>query len=68
MIVRRDASTQLLFVEILVGNIVLWDLVRVHFPLVRVVRVLNACDRAGFKKISFFRELVNAFRIRLFGA
>jgi hypothetical protein len=62
MIVRRDwLCAQLLLVQILARNVVLWYLVRVHFPFIRVVSVLDTLYGTSFKEVSFFRQFLNAF-------
>jgi len=37
----------------------------VHFPRILIVGLLHSRYRAGFKDVSFFNQLIDAFRIRL---
>jgi len=41
---------------------------RVHLPAILIVGFLDSGHGAGFKNVSFFNQLSNAFRIRLLGA
>ena len=56
-----ETASQSSFFQILIGNIVFWDLMGVHFPRVLIVGFLHARHGAGFKHISFFYQFINAF-------
>jgi hypothetical protein len=51
---RCWSRSKLVLVQILIGNVVLRDLMSVHFPRVLIVGLLHSRDRAGFKGVSFF--------------
>ena len=48
------ARLHLVLVQILIGNIVLRDLMRVHFPGILIVGSLHSRYRAGLSDVSFF--------------
>lgn len=56
---------QLVLVQILTGNIVLKDLLGMHFPRVFIAGFLYARHSAGLKNVSFFYQFIDAFRVRL---
>ncbi len=57
-----------LFLQILTGNIILWHLVRTHFPLVCVASTLDTSDDFGLERIPLLKQFVDALRIRAFEA
>lgn len=65
---RRWSQSNLVFVQILIGNVVFRDLMGVYFPRILIVSFLHSRHRAGFKGVPFFNQLIHAFRIRLLGA
>ena len=66
---RRDTSIcpKLVLVQILIGNVVLRDLMGVYFLRILIVSFLHACHRSRLTNVSFFNQLIDAFRIRLLG-
>lgn len=56
---------ELILVQILTGNIVLGDLVGVHFLRVFIVCLLYTRDSTRLKDVSFLDQFIDAFRIRL---
>ena len=64
---RRLSQSRLVLVQILIGNVVLRDFMRVHFPRISIVGFLHSRHRAGFKDVTFFNQLIDAFRVRLLG-
>jgi hypothetical protein len=65
---RRLFQSWLILIQILVGNVIFRDLVSVDFPGILIVGFLDSRYRIGFKGISFFHQLIDAFRIGLLGA
>ena len=61
--VTRDSW--LVVLQVLIRNVVLGDLMRVHFFRLFIIGLLHACDRASLKDISFFDQFIDALRIRL---
>src|SRR6516165_9470987 len=55
-----------LFIQILGGNIILRDFMRVNFHLVSVLGILNAHNHLGFECITFFEQLIHTLRVRTF--
>jgi hypothetical protein len=52
-----------ILVEVLFGNIVLWNLPGMHFGFIGIGGVLHAADRCGFASLTFFYEFFHTFRI-----
>ena len=57
-----------ILVQVLIGDVVLGDLMSVHFPRILIVGFLNTRHGAGFNNVSFLDQFVDAFRIRLLGS
>jgi hypothetical protein len=68
MMERRLSRSKLVLLQILIGNIVLRNLMSVHFPRILIVGFFHSRHRARFKDVTFFNQLIDAFRIRLLGA
>jgi len=60
-----SSIAELVFIQVFLGNVVLWQLMRVHFSLIRVIRFLNARNSSSLKQISFLHQFVNAFGVCL---
>ena len=62
-----EASPKRLFlVQILFRHVVLRNLVRVDFPFLILICVFDTRYRVSLERISFFEQLVDAFRISAF--
>ena len=59
---------RLLFLQVFCGNIVLRDLMGVHFPFVSVVGVFCTYHGVGLKRVPFLDQLSYAFRVGLFNS
>src|SRR5271156_1043722 len=62
------SAHSLLFIQILAGNIILRNLMRVNFPLVSVPGVFHALHHIGLERVSFVEQLVYTLRIRTLDA
>lgn len=62
------SRSQLILLQILIGNVILRNLVGVYFPRILIVGSLHSRHRPGFKGIPFSNQLIDAFRICLCGA
>ncbi len=58
----------LIFFTVFVWDVVLWQFVCLNFLLIRVISFLHPSDRSGLKQVSFFNQLINAFRVCLLAA
>jgi hypothetical protein len=57
---------QLVLVQILTGDIVLWDFMGLDFFHILIVCLLDTRHSAGLNNVSFLDQFVDALRIRLF--
>src|SRR6266853_4650667 len=62
----RVLQERLLFVQIFVGNIILGHLVRANFPLLSVPGAFHTSHYVSLERVSLFKQLVHALRIRTF--
>src|SRR6266704_2149566 len=58
----RFSDLLLLFVQILSGNIILEHFMSNHFVLVRPIGVFHSFNHFRFERVSFFEQLLDAFR------
>lgn len=58
----------LIFVQILLGHVILGHLMRVDFPLAKVVGFFNAGHDSRLERVAFFKQLVDTLRINTFSA
>lgn len=65
---NEPSVPELVLVQVLIGNIVFRNLMGVYFPRILIVGFLHAGHRARLKNVSFFNQLIDAFRIRLLDA
>jgi len=63
ILVRR---LDLVFLQIFLGHVILGNLMRANFLLVSVPGFFNAHHDIGLQCVSFFQQLINALRSRLF--
>ena len=62
---KRWSRGQLIFLQILIGNIVFRDLMGVHFPRILIVCFLHTRYSTSLEDVTFFDQFIDAFRIRL---
>jgi hypothetical protein len=58
----------LFFIQIFLGNIILWHLMRANFPFISAPGVFHARHYVSFKRVSLFEQLVDTLRIRTLDA
>lgn len=66
-ITQRYIFSALVIIQVFAGNIIFGYLAGANFTLIGVSRILYTSHDTSFKRISLFQQLINAFRVGVFG-